>query len=98
MIKKEFDDGCVGVKLYGAETNERNLKRYLSEISPLSSGETDILVSQIMAREEDIRVFAESGYRVGWKRSPTFSFVVVVFCPLKELMGYEGGEQEGGYL
>lgn len=103
MIKKMFNDGCLGVKLYGQESNEHNFKKHIREVSPLNSEENEILIMQIVAREEDVRVFPGSGYRVGWKRTPNFSFIVVVFCSIPELeegqaMRQEEEVTERGYL
>jgi hypothetical protein len=98
MIKKMFDDGCLGVKLYAQEASEKEFKKYLRSVSPLNNEENEILVMQIIAREEDVRVFPQSGYRVGWKRTPTFSFLVVVFCPIQEIQEEGNGVTTSGYL
>lgn len=98
MIRKVFNDGCFGVKLYGSEAKESNFHKYIREVSPLNKSDTDLLIEKIIEREENSNaVFAESGYMVGWKRSPNFSFIIVVFKPLSELQG--GEEASGnGYL
>lgn len=95
MIKKMFNDGCLGIKLVGLESNVENYKKYVRQISPLSEEENELLSSQIEIRDEAVRLFPGSGYRVGWKRSSTFSFIVIVFCPINEL---GEGEVENGNL
>lgn len=84
MIKKAFDDGCLGIKLFAEEvSDERILLRNLRDISPLSPSDTEILANNIHFKEQDTKMFPASGYRVGWKRAPGMSYVVIVFCPIQ---------------
>lgn len=90
MIKKLFNDGCLGIKLSSAEfMTENRLLETLRDISPLSPRETELLAYNVYYKEQGISLFPESGYRVGWKRGTNMSYLVIVFCPIRG-----GGEEE----
>lgn len=85
MIKKMFDDGCMGVKLFSEEIrNDRALLSSIRDVSPLSPTEAEMLMHNIYYKEQGTKVFPESGYRIGWKRSNNMVYVVIIFCPIGE--------------
>jgi len=92
MIKRSYDDGCVGFKLTQQESKPNNIGKYLNDVSPLNMTDTEILVNNIIMAEQSSKVFPSSGYRVAWKRSPDFGYVAIVFCPLQEIYEDESGQ------